>query len=264
MLLSLRIDRLRRTFHAPSFILDKLPLRPKVRGSFYQAIGRFERQEDIQMMTKTVFILAGALAALPAMGETITFTMSATGSGTFNGTSFSDETITFTQVVADTSDISDTTIACSFGYPCAPDVIDNAVTIDGVGYLLTGTSYFFDNSINVVGITNESGVAYLAAEDSTPFGTYNLASALASASYPLYTPSSLSGVSTSGGDLSATFSGDVTFSAVLGSSTSAAPEPGSLGLVLVAGIPLAVGLLRRRQASLPSHKAGEFSVSQTS
>src|SRR5208283_6115385 len=57
MHLSLRIDRLRRTFHAPSFTLDELPRRSNVCGLFYQAIGRFEHQEDLQMMTKTLFRL---------------------------------------------------------------------------------------------------------------------------------------------------------------------------------------------------------------
>jgi hypothetical protein len=200
------------------------------------------------MMTKTVFILAGALTALPAMAETITFTISATGSGTFDDVAFSNETITFTQVT-DTADISDTTIACSFGYPCAPDAINTVSVGGGTPATFTNDSYFFDNSINLVGITNEAGVAYLAAEDSSPFGTYNLASGLASASYPLYGSSGLSDVETDGGDLTATFSGDVTFSAVLGSpaGTSPVPEPGSLGLALTAGIPLTVGLLRRRK-----------------
>ena len=57
------------------------------------------------MMTKTVFILAGALAALPAMAETITFTISATGSGMLGSTSFTDQIVTFTEVT-DTSDIT--------------------------------------------------------------------------------------------------------------------------------------------------------------
>ena len=52
------------------------------------------------MMTKTLFILGtlGTLAALPAMASPITFSISATGSGTLDGVAFSNETITFTAV----------------------------------------------------------------------------------------------------------------------------------------------------------------------
>src|SRR6202035_2368366 len=60
-------------------------------------------------MIKATFILAAALAALPAMAETITFTISAQGSGilqtTTGPTTFTDQLITFTEVT-DTSNIT--------------------------------------------------------------------------------------------------------------------------------------------------------------
>jgi hypothetical protein len=197
-------------------------------------------------MTKTAFILVAALAALPAMGETITFTISATGSGTLNGTAFSDETIAFTEVT-DTSDISDTTAECAFGYPCAPDQASNTVKVGGVGYSITGATYFFDNSINVVGISFEPNQTYLSAEDGSVFNTYGLTTAFAPASYPVYTVGSAD-LATSGGALDlASFTGDATFSAVLGSPASSVPEPGSLGLALSGAILIAAGLLRRRK-----------------
>lgn len=202
------------------------------------------------MMTKTVFILAGALTALPAMAETITFTISATGSGTLAGTSFSDQTITFTEVT-DTTDIA----ACpSETYPCAPDQADNTVTIGGVAYSITSDTYFFDNGINLVGIGYEAGQTYLSAEDGAVFNTYGLTTALSSASYGLYDIGLSSDLSTSGGTLSISGYGDgamATFSAVLGAPVgTAVPEPRSLGLVLVAAIALAASLSRRRKLRL--------------
>jgi hypothetical protein len=199
-------------------------------------------------MTKTAFILATVLTALPvlpALGETITFTISDTASGSFDGTAFSDELVTFTQVT-DTSDISDTTAACSFGYPCAPDQADNTVTIAGVGTeTITGDTYFFANGINLVGFTNEVDAAYLAAEDSS-LGSYNLTTGFGPTAYSIYSGSSVSGLVTSGGDLTvSSFGADATFEAVLGSSTSPVPEPGSFGLVLAGVLPLGIGLLRR-------------------
>ena len=197
------------------------------------------------MMTKTLFILGtlGTLAALPAMASPITFSISATGSGTLDGVAFSNETITFTEVT-NTSDI--TTTCFTYSYPCAPDQAGNTVTVGGVGYTISTDTYFFDNSINVAGIAYEPYQAYLSAESSSPFATYGLTTALASAPYTLYTVGSTD-LATSGGALDITsFSGEATFSAVLGSPTSAVPEPGSLGLMLAGAIPLAALRMRRR------------------
>ncbi len=200
------------------------------------------------MMTKTVFILAGALVALPAMGETITFTISATGSGTLGSTSFTDQIVTFTEVT-DTSDITNPCLGSIYDYPCAPNQAGNTVTIGGIAgtQTISGDTYFFDNAINLVGISDAFFQTYLSAEGTADGATYGMTTAFGPESAGYYTVGA-STLATSGGTLSLTsFSGDATFSAVLGSSTSAVPEPGSLGLALVAGIPLAAGLLRRRK-----------------
>ena len=199
------------------------------------------------MMTKTVFILAGALVALPAMGETITFTISATGSGTLGSTSFTDQIVTFTEVT-DTSDITNPCLGSIYDYPCAPNQAGNTVTIGGIAgtQTISGDTFFFDNAINLVGISDAFFQTYLSAEGTADGATYGMTTAFGPESAGYYTVGS-STLATSGGTLSLTsFSGDATFSAVLGSPT-AVPEPGSLGLVLVAGIPLSVGLLWRRK-----------------
>lgn len=192
------------------------------------------------------FILAGALAALPAIAGPITFTISQEAvSGTLGATPFTNALVTFTEV-------TDTTLISSAvcGYPCAPNVTTNTVTIQGVGTAtLTGGSYFFDNAINLFGITNASGSAFLAAESTSPFNTYNMQTAFGPTLYPFYGGSAVSGVATNFGTLSISWNTDqqATAQACLGGCSSSTPEPSSLGLALLGGIPLAAGLLRRRK-----------------
>jgi len=199
------------------------------------------------------FILVGALAALPAMAGPITFTISQMAvSGSVGSTAFTNELVTFQQVVADTSDIT----TCS-GYPCAPEQTLNSVTIATVGtFTLTSESYFFQNDINLIGITYTTGTAYLALEDDSDSvtKTYNMTSNLGPINYEFFGSSVVSGVATSGGTLSLSWNVDQepTFQAVVGSPSSSTPEPGSLGLVLLGAIPLAAGLLRRRFHSRPA------------
>jgi hypothetical protein len=199
---------------------------------------------------KITFILAAALAALLAVATPITFTISLeAASGTLNGTAFLNELITFTQTT-DTTLISSGTC----GFPCAPNVTTNTVTIQGVGTeTLTGGSFLFDNGINLFGITNELGTALLAAEDIPPFDTYNMQSAFGPTAYGFFPSSSVVNVPTSGGTLSLEWNTDgaePTAQACLASScaqSSSTPEPGSLGLALLGAIPLAAGLLRRKR-----------------
>jgi hypothetical protein len=192
-------------------------------------------------------ILAGAIAALPATASPITFTISQQAvSGSLNGVPFSAELVTFTQTT-DTTLIS----SASCGFPCAPAVTTNTVTIQGVGTeTLTGTSFFFDNGINVFGITNALGSAFLGAEDVPPFDTYNMKTAFGPTAYPFFGGSSVVNVATSGGPLSISWNGNSqpTAQACLAGtcSQSSTPEPGSLGLALLGVVPLATRLLRRR------------------
>jgi hypothetical protein len=202
------------------------------------------------MMTKTVFILAGALAALPAMAETITFTISATGSGMLGSTSFTDRIVTFTEVT-DTSDITNPCLGSAYDYPCAPNQAGNTVTIGGIAgtQTISGDTFFFDNASDLVGISDAFFQTYLSADGTADGATYGMTTAFGPESASYYTVGS-STLATSGGTLDLTsFSGDATFTAVLGSpvGTSPVPEPGSLGLLLAAGIPLTLSLLWRRK-----------------
>jgi len=201
-------------------------------------------------MIKATFIIAAALAALPAMADTVTFTISAIGSGTLvNGattTTFTDQLITFTQVTDTTAIINP---CFGYTYPCAPDVATNTVTIGGVGTeTLTGPTYFFDNGINVAGIANAPFVVFLGAEDSS-LASYNMQTSFGPTSYGIYSGSSVSGESTSGGTLSITWDTtnypDATFTAVVGSPT---PEPSSLTLFGSGLLALAYLVRRRRFA----------------
>jgi hypothetical protein len=196
------------------------------------------------MMTKAVFILAGTLATLPSMAGTITFTIYATGSGSLGSTSFTDQIVTFTEVT-DTSDITNPCLGSIYNYPCAPNQAGNTVTIGGIAgtQTISGDTFFFDNAINLVGISDAFFQTYLSAEGTADGTTYGMTTAFGPESAGNYTVGS-STLATSGGTLSLTsFSGNATFSAVLGSST-AVPEPGSLGLMLAGAC--FVALITRR------------------
>jgi hypothetical protein len=186
------------------------------------------------------------------MASSITFSVTDSAIGSFsggplNGDTFADALITFTQTT-DTTDIGDAGPCAGLTYPCAPDAVDNTVTIAGYGTLvLSGASYFFDNSINLFGITSAVGSAYLAAEGSS-FSSYTMTTAI-SGSFAVYPGSTVSDVALSNGSFLtvSAFGGSVNYQACLDCAATGAPEPGSFGLVLAGAIPLAAGLLRRRK-----------------
>jgi len=112
-------------------------------------------------------------------------------------------------------------------------VIDNTVTIAGVGTEIIGDTYFFDNAINLVGITNVVGTAFHAAHDSSS-ASYAMLTSFGPASYSIYGGSGVTTEPTLGGLLSVTsYSGEATFQAVLGSQQSPTPEPSSFGFTLL-------------------------------
>jgi MYXO-CTERM domain-containing protein len=186
------------------------------------------------------FILAGAMAALPATATMITFSLSADGTGTLGSTPFTNALITFTQV-------TDTTlIGNGCGVLCAPQVTTNTVTIAGVGTVtLTDETFFFNNEGNVIGLEDITGGQFPIGALSGSLGGYNMKVNFGPLPYPVFV-ASFSGEPTTGGLLAAVYSGQVTFQAVVGS-TSSTPEPGSFGLALAGAISLAAGLLRRRR-----------------
>ncbi len=183
----------------------------------------------IRVILWTTLVLASAAFAAP-----ITYTISTTAGGTFNGGSFSDNTITFTQV-SDTS-----LVGTCFGIDfCPPVSTTNTVSIQGIGtFTVTDSTVFFDNPNGVAGF-DDTGVDALT-EDDSAFKTYNMQTALG----PIFDTadaSSFVGISTTGGNLSFTGNSlDATFTAVTGTAT---PEPGSVGLIMVGAIAL---LVRRK------------------
>ncbi|MGA3201587.1 MAG: PEP-CTERM sorting domain-containing protein [Bryobacteraceae bacterium] len=190
------------------------------------------------------FILIGALAALPAAATSIFYSVSAVATGSLGGTSFTNELVTFTQVT-DTTDIAD---CPSETFPCAPSVTGNTVTIATVGTVtITGDTFFFDNGINVFGITNSIGSALLAAEDNS-LATYNMLTDFGPTAYDLCSCSApFSGLATSGGSLTLSAIGTTVTAEAGTPASSGVPEPGSLELMLLGGIALAAGLWRRRK-----------------
>jgi PEP-CTERM motif len=198
-------------------------------------------------MIKAAVILAAALAAIPAMAQTITFTIYADGSGTLvNGdttTTFTDQTITFTQMTDITAIINPCTHGGSYNYPCAPDVATNTVTIGAMAPLtLTGPTYFFNNQESFIGIANAPFSVFLAIGD---VSSYNMQTSFGPTSSGIYGVP-FSGELTSGGLLSVNYAAGTqgTFEAVLGTPTTT-PEPASFFL-MGSGLLAMGGILRRR------------------
>jgi hypothetical protein len=174
------------------------------------------------MKIRSIFWVAMALAGLAGAGP-ITFTISTTGAGTLGALTFTDATITFTQV-SDTS-----LIGSCFGTDlCPPASTANTVTVQGLGtFTITDSTLFFDNPGGSVGVDDTNTFIDAISEHDAAFVSYNMQTALGpifdSVSSPTYT-----GMGTSGGAFSYTGNSlDATFTAV-----TAVPEPGSLGLVL--------------------------------
>lgn len=187
------------------------------------------------MKIQVVLWLALALGLPAAMASPIMFTVSAFGSGTLNGVSFPDGLITFTQVT-DTSLIS----LCPgpVGPVCAPASTSNTVTIGASIYTLTDSTQFYADPGPMVG---DVGIADVTADDdmlgerSSGVKTVNLMMAVGPVAGP-FIPSPEVTSPTTGGPLDILYdSGNVTFTATAGSS---APEPGSLGLMLLGAIGL--------------------------
>jgi hypothetical protein len=195
----------------------------RLRINFTLLFRSLEQEEEIlKIQTALLLALAGSALASP-----ITFTISTSASGTLGGTAFSDNTITFTQV-------TDTSLIANCGGPgimCSPIGPGNTVTISGLGtYTINDETYFYDNSsVSGAGFTDAGGDVL--DEVDPAFATYLLQTAIG----PIFDTqvlNSYTGMSTTGGILSYTGNSlDATFTAVTGSSS--APEPGSLGLILM-------------------------------
>jgi hypothetical protein len=188
-------------------------------------------------------LTAGVASATP-----ITYTIVAVGSGTLDGNAFTGATITFTQV-NDTANVFTNPIPfiCGSGVVCAGPEVTNTVNVSGLATdtLTDATEFFSNNGTGVGGISDDTLTLDILDEENAAFSSYGLVTSLGPVAGSISAGTTgFSDEPTMGGFLAITsYSGSATFQAVLGSS---APEPGSLGLVLAAALPLGVALLRRR------------------
>jgi len=185
-------------------------------------------------MTRIILWSSLAIAGLvPAMATPITYTISATGSGTLNGNPFTDATITFTQM-GDTANVftNPNLFFCGPAVVCAGNETTNTVAISGLGtFTLTDRTGFFDNNGNgSLGISDNNLLHDLLDESDSAFDSYGLTSALGPIVDSIESISStFTDEPTSAGPLTVSaFSGDATFQAVGGSSV---PEPSNLLLI---------------------------------
>jgi hypothetical protein len=180
----------------------------------------------LKVQTVLLIALAGAVVASP-----ITYTLSTSGGGTIGSTAFSDNNITFTQV-SDTSMVGN----CFTVDTCPAASTTNTITIQGIGtYTITDSTQFYDNpGLNGIGFIDN--VSTLLIENDPAFTTYNMVTNLGPI-FDVVGTHSATNVNTSGGLLSFTGNSlDATFQAV--TSSSSAPEPGSLGLMVMGAFAL--------------------------
>jgi len=190
-----------------------------------------------------LLVLVGCLGTATTLrAAAVTYTFTATGSGTIGTTGFTNALVTIT-AIGDTSTVAE---APQPTFP--PNVFFNAppqfnVSISGVGTAtFTGTNSFFGGHGYVFDNENSSFAGFGVESDhgdisNSAFATYDLRSSIG----PLSGVSmSFSNEATSLGSLSLTTVTDGTFTAVV----SSAPEPATAGMAALA---LAVAALIRRK-----------------
>lgn len=190
-------------------------------------------------MIRIVFLAAFAAGALSA--SSITFTISAYGSGTFNGVPFTDTLVTFTDTT-DTTLIVAGCFSTATAY-CAPASTSNTVTLGNATYTLTDSTFIGVNTaLDLAGITDLTANGDLLDETAADFMTYQMQTALPTVAGGFGAPT-VSPVPTSGGPLVVTYNSESFFTATTG--TASVPEPGSLWLVLTAATGLILYARRR-------------------
>ena len=189
---------------------------------------------------RLLLVLLAALTVMPATAAQITTIFSGYGSGSLDGTPFTDVNFTVT-LVGDT----DTRVFFGNGY-----YVENSSTIidiDGLGSLVftDPTTTFVNNQNQLAGFSQIGSDLYMG-DGGAALDTYDLLTSIG----PIFINAQLlqwgAGIATSGGNLIFSDSSNIegSFEAIVGDPV---PEPGSLALFGMGAI--AVWVIRRRAIS---------------
>lgn len=179
----------------------------------------------------------------PAVADTLDYVFTGTASGTVDGITFTNATLTI-NAIGDTSAVSST-----YAYFLYFPVNTAAISISGIGSgTFNDSTYVFDNQTafgGTVGFGDGSDIIQIHDEDfgSTVFSTYDLTSPIGPLGF--VTDPSVSdwtNLPTSLGAMTVTSYTDVSFQAV------GVPEPGSM-LLLCSGLLSLAGIRLRRSAA---------------
>lgn len=198
-------------------------------------------------MVKRLSLLTGLLVAsvswaCPASASTEVYTISGTGSGSLNGTAFSNSAFTFTLT-------GDTATLQNQGLTTQIDPLSTATaTIDGFGPVTFSTATRLGQNNSTIFFGNSAALDLF---DFLLGSPVDLASSFGPVTgTDIFALNQFVNVLTTGGNLSFTQSSSVQFSGVTGSDVSGVPEPSAWAMMLLGfgGIGLA---MRRRNSAIP-------------
>jgi hypothetical protein len=193
----------------------------------------------------TIFAIVFSCMSLPAGAVEIDFVQSSVGSGTIGNINFSNTPFTITSV-GDTTSRLTFNISGNIGFSIQH--ASSSITIGNLGtfQFQAATRTFVSNTQQVAGFgffdPNANGADLLDGPQASNFATWDMLSSIGpttgnvfyNAGFNAWTPT------TSGGDLSMTTSGPITFSATI------VPEPSTLALLTLGGV---IALAAKRRAA---------------